>query len=127
MAGLNHHFNRETALVTSNKTLAAVDCGVVQEVTADAVVFTLPSTAAGLTFTFKNGSRYDGEYGFAISPAAADGITGGGLATPVINKDILSSKSTNRAQDEITLVGTGSAGTGAWIIQNSVGTYTREA
>jgi len=123
----NKDFNRAAAAVTGNKTLAAVDCGVVQLVKADAPIFTLPSTAAGLTFTFRNGSTYDGQYGFAISPAAADGITGGGLATPVINKDILVTKATTRATDEITLVGTGTAGTGAWIISNSIGTYTREA
>lgn len=124
---LNHHFNRAATNRTANATLAAVDSGSVQVVSADALVFTLPSTAVGLTFTFKNGSRTDGEYGFAISPAAADGITGGNLATPVINKDIVSSKATNRCQDEITIIGTGVAGTGAWMITNATGTYTREA
>ena len=129
---LNNHFNRIGVDVTGNKTLAAVDCGVVQNATVDAIVFTLPSTALGLTFTFKNGGRYDNAVGFAISPAAADGITGGGLATPVINKDILNLKAVAEPGNEITIVGTGSAGTGAWIITsgtsaNTNGDFSREA
>lgn len=124
---LNNHFDRVNASVTGNKTVAAVDCGVVQNVTVDGAVITLPSTAAGLTYTFKNGGRYDNAVGFAISPAAADGITGGGLATPVINKDILALKTVSKPGDEITLVGTGSAGTGAWIITNlTTGAFSRE-
>jgi hypothetical protein len=48
-----------------------------------------------------------------ISPAAADGIIGLGL-TGVINKDLIVTGAS--VGDEFTLVGTGAAGTGAWVI-----------
>lgn len=126
MAGLNHHFNRSTALVTGNKTLTAADSAIVQEVVADGVVITLPSTALGLSFTIKNGSRYDGEFAFTVAPAAADGVTGNGF-TAAINKAIVSSKATSRAQDEFTILGTGTAGVTGWVFQNVSGTVTRAA
>lgn len=122
---------------TASVTLAAVDSGVVQKVSEDALVFSLPSTAAGLTYVFENagdisnlpaGAGGNETVGFAISPAAADGISGGGLATPVINKDLLYAKATSVVGERITLVGTGVAGTAAWIIQEICPTgVTREA
>lgn len=122
---------------TASATLAAVDSGVVQKVAEDALVFTLPSTAVGLTYTFEVagdisnlpvGAGSNKSVGFAISPAAADGITGGGLATPVINKDLLYAKSTSVVGERITLVGTGVAGTAAWVVQEiSPAGVTREA
>jgi hypothetical protein len=123
---LNSHFNRSATDVTGNVTLTAADSGKTFVVKADGVVITLPSTALGLTYTFKNGSRYDGEYAYAVSPAAADGFTGNGF-TAAINKDAVVAKATSRAKDEFTILGTGTAGVTAWTFQTVMGTITREA
>jgi hypothetical protein len=123
---LNGHFNRSTAEVTANKTLTAADSGVVQVVKADGVIITLPSTALGLTFTVKNGSRYDGEYAYTVAPAAADGVTGNGF-TAATNKAITVAKATSRAKDEFTILGTGTAGVTGWVFQEVLGTVTRAA
>lgn len=127
----------KSVVVTSNKTLAAVDAGVVQKVAEDALVFTLPSTAAGLKFVFEvagditnlpAGAGGNETVGFAISPAAADGISGGGLATPVVNKDLLYAKATSVVGERVALVGTGVAGVAAWVIEEiSPAGWSREA
>lgn len=125
---------RPSVDVTAIKTLANTDCGTVQNLRTNAVQ-TLPSTQAGLTFTFRQGGSVitSGPQGASgsnpvmnISPAAADGIIGLGL-TGVINKDLIVTGA--NVGDEFTLVGTGAAGTGAWVIAEfaSSGTATKEA
>ena len=125
--------------VTGNKTLAAVDAGVVQRIIADGAVITLPSTASGLTFIFEVGgvpkagapvgTGDNNSVGFAVSPAAADGITGGGKATPVVNKDFLYGKTNSKVGARLAVVGSGTAGTGGWIVTeiSDAGNWTREA
>ena len=120
------HYDRSAVAVTGNKTLTAADVAIVQNVTVDGVVITLPSTALGLTFTFRNGGNYDGKIGFSVSPAAADGITGNGF-TATINKDAINTKATSKTGDEFTIFGTGTAGVTAWTFQNVTGTIAREA
>lgn len=136
---MNNDLEPASVNVNANKTLAAVDTGVVQKVIADGVVFTLPSTAAGLTFVFEVagkpvtngpvGSGSNKTVGFSVSPAAADGITGGSLATPVINKDLVYAKAASQIGARLVLVGTGTAGTGAWIVQeiSDLSSWSREA
>lgn len=119
-------FARKGVDVSSNKTLTAADCGIVQNVTVDGVVITLPSTADGLVFTIRNGGKSDGTVGVSVSPAAADGITGNGY-TATINKDAINTKATAKAGDEITLSANGTAGVTAWTVQEVVGTWSREA
>ena len=119
--------------VTENKTLAAVDGGVVQNVLTDAITITLPSTAAGLVFTVRNGgdndasaavgSGYNGSMAVNLSPAAADLITGV-LATPVDNKDLINTKATAQVGDEVTVTGGDANG---WNITNIKGIWAREA
>lgn len=123
---LNHHFDRQAALVTGNKTLTAADSGIVQVIKADGVVVTLPATANGLSYTFVNGSRYDGEYAFTVAPVAADGVTGNGF-TATVNKAIVSAKATSKAKDEFTIQGTGTTGVTGWVFQSVQGTVTRAA
>lgn len=123
---LNAHFDRSAALVTGNKTLTAADSGVTQVVKADGVVITLPATALGLTFTIVNGSTYDGEFAYTVAPAAADGVTGNGF-TAAVNKAIVVSKSTSRAKDQFTILGTGTTGVTGWVFQQVMGTVTRAA
>jgi hypothetical protein len=122
--------------VSSNKTLTAADCGIVQNVIADAIVITLPATANGLEFVVRNGGKpvtsgpagsgSNGTVLVAVSPAAADGITGNGF-TAAVNKDALNTKATSLVGDQIRLHGTGTTGVTAWTATDVIGTWAREA
>lgn len=124
---------RRAVNVTENKTLAAVDGGVVQNVITDAITITLPSTADGLAFTVRNGGDNpantpsgavaDGSVAVNLSPAAADLITGV-LATPVDNKDLINTKATAKVGDEVTVIGGDANG---WNITSIKGIWAREA
>jgi hypothetical protein len=124
---------RRAVDVTENKTLAAVDGGVVQVVKTDAITVTLPSTADGLSFTVMNGgdaasgtpvgAGADGSCAVNLSPAAADLITGV-LATPVDNKDLINTKATSKVGDEVTVIGGDANG---WNITSIKGVWSREA
>jgi hypothetical protein len=118
--------NRNTSGVTKNKALSASDSGIVQNVTADAVVVNLPAvspTTVGLTYTIRNGARKDGEILVTVRPNPSDQIIGNGF-TPADNKDVVNPKSTSKAGDEITVVSNGKAG---WFVSNVVGTWARQA
>jgi len=127
---------RQSVDVSANKTLTAADQGIVQNVVADGIVITLPSTAAGLSFTVRNGgvkvtngaagTGANGTVLVAVSPAAADAIAGNGF-TAAVNKDALNTKATSTVGDEITVVGSGTTGVTAWSIAELVGTWAREA
>lgn len=124
---------RKFVNVTTNKTLAAADAGIVQNVTVDGVVITLPSTAAGLMFTIRNGGDNpsgtpagavaDGSCLVQVSPAAADQLIGNGY-TPADNKDAINTKATSKVGDEITVMG---GDVNGWVITNVKGTWAREA
>lgn len=124
---------RRAVNVTENKTLAAVDGGVVQVVIADALTITLPSTAAGLAFTVRNGgvpktggtagSGDNGSAAVNLSPAALDLITGV-LATPLDNKDLINTKATACVGDEVSIVGGDANG---WNVVGIKGIWAREA
>lgn len=127
---------RQYVDVTGNKTLAATDSGVVQNVIADAVTITLPATLASSTFIIRNGGDNpantptgavaDGSVLVTVAPAAADGITGNGF-TATVNKAALNTKVTSRVGDEITLRGTGTTGVTGWVVENLKGTWARQA
>ncbi len=92
-------------------------------VTAADKIMTLPSTVAGLRFTFiLTAAGLSTGAGLKISPAAADMIIGNGF-TPADNKDAILAGSGDRAGDMIEVVGDGSAG---WYITRVIGTWTRE-
>jgi hypothetical protein len=122
--------------VDTNKTLAAIDGGFVQNVIADSVVVTLPSTALGLSFTVRNGGApstggaagtgSNGTVLVAVSPAGADGFSGLNF-TAAINKDALNTKATSVVGDYIQTLGTGTAGVTAWNVISSNGIWAREA
>lgn len=101
--------------------VTAAQSGGVFVCTVDAVI-TLPSTAAGLTYTFINGALSSGT-GLSISPAAADNIISTGL-TAVDNKDLINSGATDVVGDCVTLVGDGVDG---WIVTNMRGTWAKES
>ena len=122
----------EVVTVTDNITLTADDSGKTFLVGTDAKVITLPSTEAGVKYTFIN-SGAAGNNIITISPQAADGISGTiTLAATVVvdagvvNKDLINTKATSKCGDTVTLIGTGNAGTSAWIIASSTGIWAAE-
>ncbi len=120
-------------VITDDITLTGNDSGKVFLVGTDAKTITLPATKAGLKFTFVN-SGVAGNNIIKVSPVAADGIAGTvTLASSVVvldgtvNKDAINTKATSKQGDTITIVGTGIAGTTAWVILSSTGIWAREA
>jgi hypothetical protein len=69
----------------------------------------------------------------SISPVAADGISGTfNMSTVVvdagvIDKDIINTAATHEPGDMVKLLGTGTAGTAAWIIIASTGVWAAES
>jgi hypothetical protein len=120
------HYDRSAANVTANKTLTSADSGIVQNVVTDGVTVTLPSTTLAANFTIRNGGQYDGKVGFTVATQAADGITGNGF-TAAVGKGAVNTKATSKTGDEITLSGTGAAGTGGYVVTNVQGTFARVA
>jgi hypothetical protein len=114
LSGFGH---QEAVAVTGAKTLEITDQGVVQNVTASAVI-TLPSTVVGYSFTVRVGAP---GLTVAVSPAALDLIAGNGF-TAADDKDLLF---TNQpAGSYVTIVGNGTTG---WNVTAVSGTATREA
>ncbi len=118
--------------VTENKTLAIKDCGVVQNVITDGLNITLPSTAAGLTFTMRNGgvkstggatgTVSNGTAIVKITPAVADFIAGMELTASDADS-INNTKATSKVGDEIQLV----AAADGWSIVSVKGTWAQIA
>ena len=125
--------NVEVETLTASKSLDAGDSNKTFLIGTDALVLTLPSTVAGLRYTFMN-SGADGNNIITVSPAAADGIAGTvTLAGTVVqldgtvNKDAILTKATGLLGNSITIVGTGNAGIGAWLIESVSGIWARQA
>lgn len=105
-------------------TCLAADSGVHFLAGAANIVFTLPSTAAGLRYTFQLAAAgLSSGTGLSISPAAADKIMGNGF-TSADNKDAINTGATDREGDLIEVVGDGADG---WYITRVIGTWAREA
>lgn len=116
------HLEAET--VTGAKTLDGGDSGVVQNVTASAVV-TLPASAAGNagdTYMIRVGAE---SITVEIAPNSADKIAGGGL-TEADDKSIYF---TNQPAGSYIVLGSNAQATtdSAWVITKVLGTITREA
>jgi hypothetical protein len=131
---------RITVDVTENKSLVAADAGIVQNVIADALTITLPTSAAatvGATFIVRNGgvpassgvgagTGAGGSALITIAPGASDGISG--LAfTAATNKAALNTKATSNVGDELVLVGSGVTSAAAWFVQRAKGLWARAA
>ncbi len=119
--------------ITANKTLTNEDSGKTFLVGTDALVITLPATKHGLRFKFMN-SGAAGNNIITVSPQAADGVSGTiTLAASVVvdagvvDKDIINTKATSEAGDSLEIVGTGVAGTTAWLVGSSTGIWAAEA
>jgi hypothetical protein len=117
MSQVNSVFRRAVATVSTTKTLAEADSGVVQNVTASTTI-TLPATAAGYQFVIRVGAD---SKTIAVSPAAADKIMGNGF-TSADNKDLIFTSA--RIGDFVRLVGDGVNG---YFVAEIAGTATREA
>lgn len=107
--------------VATTKTLDEGDIGVIQRVTADAGVITLPATVVGYVYIIENGGA-DGTVLATVSPNASDKIMGNGF-TSADNKDALNTKATAKKGDRIVLIGDGVNG---WMVQEVVGIWARE-
>ena len=114
---------------TDNYSVLSTDSGKTFLCGTDAKVFTLPATAAGLTYTFVN-SGADGNNILTISPAAADAIhgttgnAGAVVLSGVDDKDCINTKGTATTGDMITLVGDGVTG---WFVLSSSGIWASES
>lgn len=123
----------DVTIITANTTLRVEDSGKTFMVATDALVITLPSTILGLDYTFMN-SGADGNNIITVSPAAADGISGTvTLAAAVVelsgvvDKDLINTKASSISGDTTRIVGTGTAGTEAWLLKSSTGIWASEA
>lgn len=121
LVGFGHN---EAETVTGAKTLDVGDSGVVQNVTASAVV-TLPASVAGnagVSYMIRVGK--DG-ITLEIAPNSADKIMGGGL-TAVDDKSIYF---TNQPAGSYIILSSNAQATtdSAWVVQRLLGTITREA
>jgi len=136
MADLNKLADLQNVNVTANKTLAAADQGIVQDVNATGITITLPATAVGLVFYIRNKIRIgtgtlpigavQNKNLVTVRSIAADGFTGNGF-TPAVNKAALNTAATAQVGDYLKVTGTGVTGAGAWIIEEASGTWAREA
>lgn len=118
----------------TSKTLALSDQGAIQNVVADGITITLPATAAGNTFTIRNGgvpaasavgagTGTDASALITIAPNASDKIQG--LAfTAADNKAALNTKATAKVGDFLRLVGDGIDG---YNVVEARGIWTRAA
>lgn len=121
--------------VTLNKTLAASDSGVVQNVIADGITITLPATVVGMVAIVRNGgvtptgaaagATSDGTVLVTVAPNASDQIAGAQI-TAADNKALLNTKATSRVGDEVRLIADGTAGVG-WNVESLKGIWARAA
>jgi hypothetical protein len=118
------HGNKNQAFeVTTGKTLASTDCGIVQVVTVDALTITLPATVVGYDFTIVNGSNAVGGVGITVAPNASDQLIGNGF-TAADNKAAINTKATAQPGDMIRIIGDGVNG---YMFQEVKGTWARAA
>lgn len=110
---------RQVSTKTADYTVKASESGMVFIAGAADVVFTLPSTEAGLRYTFITKTVSAGT-GTSISPAAADAIH---HTTSVDNKDLINSGATDVEGDSVTLIGDGAEG---WWVDGIFGTWAKE-
>lgn len=104
----------EFVAVTGAKTLALADQGIVQNVTASAVI-TLPAAAAGQTYRVRIGAP-----GITVSvlPAGTDTMTGNGFTPAAVKGAVFTNQP---AGSMIELV----SGAATWHISRLLGTATR--
>lgn len=120
----------------ASKVLTAADEGLVQNVTVDGITITLPATAAGASYTIRNGgaapsggpagATSDQSVAVTVAPNSADGFTGNGF-TAATNKAAINTKATAQVGDEIRVLGSGTTGVTGWNFSEVKGTWARQA
>ena len=110
------------ANITASRAVTAAESGTTFFLKAVDLKMTLPSSAAGLTYTFVV-HTISASTGAQIDPAALDAIMGNGL-TSVDNKDLINTAATDAEGDSVTLVGDAVDG---WWITAINGTWAKEA
>lgn len=118
--------------ISTNKTLAATDCGTTQNVVADGLTLTLPAAAPGLIFVVRNGgvsptgtpagATSDQSAGVTVAVNGSDAINGLGF-TATGGKSAINTKATSKVGDQLVLVGA----SGNWYIYDAHGTWARQA
>ena len=108
-------------IVTSNTTLDTQDVGKLMATVTDAVVFTLPTTAAGTKFEIMNAGQ-DGDALISVSPASVDLIAGPDVAG-ADNKDWQNTKATARCMDMLVIEHKATVG---YVTTKVVGTWAQE-
>jgi len=116
------HSSADVETLTQAKTLDAQDTGKIFESALDSMVYTLPATAYGYTFTFVN-TAADSSAKLSISPHSDDKIMGPDIAG-VDDKDLINTAATQDKGDTVTLVGDGSLG---YYVHYIHGTWAAEA
>lgn len=114
--------SRKSQTLSADTNVALVDSGYDIYIDTDAKVITLPATAIGINYRFINAGA-DGAVLVALSPNAADKISGAGL-TPADNKDLLNTKATAKFGDSVRLMADGVDG---WVVMEMTGIWAREA
>lgn len=120
--------------IDTSKTLAAVDCGIVQNVIADGITITLPATVVGLSYLIRNGgvpasssvgagTGSDQSALITVAPNSSDLIQGLNF-TASANKAALNTKATSKVGDFIQLVANGTTG---WNVVQARGIWARQA
>jgi len=117
--------------VTEAKTLALKDCGVVQNVTIDALTITLPAAVVNYSYTIRNGgvkatsgptgSGSDGSVAITIAPDGTEYMSGCELTTDASDL-VVNTKATSQVGDEIGLVASTATG---WLITKLKGTWAK--
>lgn len=121
--------------VTLNKTLAAADSGLVQNVIATNVTITLPASALELNYIIRvggvaptgatPGAVSNASMTVNVTPNGSDGLSGNAF-TAATSKGAVSTN--GNVGDEIEISGSGTtSNTAAWLFQHVVGVWTRQA
>lgn len=124
--------SKQTTL-TASQSVNANQAGGEFNIATDAIVITLPEINAnniGMEFTFRN-TGDDANNIITLSPAAADGINGtianaaaDSVASGVVDKDWINTKSTANKGDWCTLKAVGLT---TWYVTGGVGIWASEA
>ncbi len=124
---------KKVITLTASATLTADDSGALILIATDSLVVSLPATAEGLIYHFRNTGAAANNI-ITVSPVAADGISGTiTLAATVVvldgtvDKDIVNTKTSSIAGDSVTLEGTGVTGVTAWVATSSSGIWAQGA
>ncbi len=110
------------ANITVSRAVTVAESGTTFFLKAVDLKMTLPSTAAGLTYTFVV-HTVSATTGAQIDPAALDAIMNAG-DTSVDDKDLLNTPATDTEGDAVTIVGDGVDG---WWVTSITGIWAKEA